>query len=682
MGDITSFEGMDVQAQPADLGIPLQFQHDNHVDPWAPEFMFFDMEDVSARMSRTTSQGSAAISSLRSSPKIPSAKPRHSKDADPVKKVRGGGRVEKKKKAAAPATTSDNFVIFTPNSVNNQPGKPNLFECFEVAGGVQRGRKGPLAGKAAERARNIRRMGACFCCRRLVFLSSMLSVQVPLTLPSSILQAPTDWPLFAPPYSRKVSCDEERPCKNCKKISTQLPQVVCWQFSDFLPVLFPGFIRGHFKKDAMTRFISDNVSKFYSVSSSSSTSSSSSPWLIELSSGLRFHSTLILPASFCAPKSAEVLHHWHVSAGESAHHLDLYSRLAVPVGIDPKDSNQREALRRRTREYIASLVSEPLYAAQVTDSLRGTKLPQRVLEIVQRYAQRSSHHSSAAMVKRALGIYAAHYVLTRQLCLTPATLDRLHHLQQTQPEKLPFLLSPGIISAHHSSFTTTRILNRQIKAVLDEFLLKETQSLFTSFGAALKPRSRAEWASCLASFLVLCLLFEGIEAAADIFMVSEAEVALRSRRRSNSIINANNSVFDAAAATTTTTTTDANKPGGFAVGGRRQALEVCREIDNLPFRQVAYRFHAVYQTHHVREPGVGCPMGSSSTTTTTTSSSAGGNSSSGAGTGNGNGNGGSGGAGLTFNPLLDPSLDADLEPAAAEMAASLRSLLDIDGSCE
>ncbi|KAI0431463.1 hypothetical protein F5Y09DRAFT_304600 [Xylaria sp. FL1042] len=604
MCDITSFEGMDIQAQPADLGIPMQFQHDNNVAPWAPmnlpdsEFMFFDMEDVSAQMSRTTSQGSAGTSSHHSSPSTQSVKPRQTKDTDPTKKV-SSGRIEKKKSAP-----QDNFVVFTPNTINQQSGKPNPFECFEVAGGIQRGRKGPLANKAAERARNIRRMGACFCCR-----------------------------------SRKVKCDEERPCKNCKKISAQIPQVVCWQFSDFLPVLFPGFIRGHFKKEVVARFISDNVSKFYSASPTPA-----EPWLIELSSGSRFRSTLTIPASFCAPKNAEILHHWHMST--RAHQLDLHSRPAVPLGVDPRDTNQREALRRRTREYIDNLVNEPRYAEQVTDALRSTQLPRRVLAIVQRYAQRSK----SALVRRALAIYAAHYVLTRQLCLTPATLDRLHRLHQTQPAALPFL-APGI--GAHSAFTTTRVLNRQVKAVLDEYLLKETQSLFTAFGSALKPRSRAEWAACLASFLVLCLLFEGIEAAADTFAVSEAEVALRTRRRSSVVV------------ATTITTPDENKVsggGGFAVGGRRQALDVCREIDNLPFRQVAYRFHAVYQTHHVREPGVGSPAAGSSA----------------GGSGSGSGSGSAGG--VTFNPLMDPKWDADLEPAAAEMAASLRALLDIDGS--
>ncbi|KAI1115095.1 hypothetical protein F5Y14DRAFT_145388 [Nemania sp. NC0429] len=594
MGDMSNFEEIGIQAEPADLDIPIQFQDSSNVAPWAPtniqddDFMFFAVEEA---ISPTPSQRSPGAHSHRSSPGIPPVKHRHAKDTDLIKKVRGSSRIEKKKPAPV-----DNFVIVTPNTIHQQSGKPNPFECFEIQRGVQRGRKGPLADKAAESALNVRRMGACFCCR-----------------------------------SRKVKCDEERPCKNCKKMATQVPHVVCWQFSDFMPVLFPGFIRGHFKKEVIARFISENVSEFYSPPSASF-----EPCLIELSSGSRFRSTLTLPASFFVPKSIDVLQHWHMGIG--MHQLDLQLRAAVPIGIDPKNSTQREALRRRTREYIHSLVDEPQYSEQVTDSLRGTQLPRRVLTIVQRFAQRSK----STMVKRALAIYAAHYVLTRQLCLTPGTLARLHALQQTHPEKLPFAL-PN--SNAYSSFTTTRILNRQVKAALNEFLQKETQALFTSFGSALKPRSRAEWAGCLASFLVLCLLFEGIEAAADTFVVSEAEIALRMRRRS---------VYNAAAAPP-----DENKVGGgggFAVGGRRQALDVCREIDNLPFRQVAYRFHAVYQTHPAREqPGTAKgPVADLS----------------------------AGNGAPTFNPLLDASLDSDLEPAAAEMAASLRALLDNDDSCE
>lgn len=177
MGDMSNFEGMGIQAQPADLDIPIQFQDSSNVAPWAPtniqddDFMFFAMEDTGAQMSPASSHRSIGTRSHRSSPGMTSARHRHghAKDADVMKKVRGSSRVEKKKPAPV-----DNFVIVTPNTINQQSGKPNPYECFEVPRGVQRGRKGPLADKAAESALNIRRMGACFCCRRYVFADSAL----------------------------------------------------------------------------------------------------------------------------------------------------------------------------------------------------------------------------------------------------------------------------------------------------------------------------------------------------------------------------------------------------------------------------------------------------------------------------------------------------------------------------
>ncbi|KAI1268568.1 hypothetical protein F5Y18DRAFT_375913 [Xylariaceae sp. FL1019] len=562
--------------QSADLDIPLQFREDDNTSPWAlmnlqeDDLTSFTLYDPGNYIPGSPSRSSHGQNSEKSSPILSSPKHKAMKDPDAIRKVRAG-RVGK--------AAVDNFVVLTPDSINQKSGKPNPFECFEALRSTHRGRTGPLANNVAKSALNIRRMGACFCCR-----------------------------------SRKVKCDEERPCKNCKKISAQVPQIVCWQFSDFLPVLFPDFIRSHFKKEAMSRFITDNVSAFHD------SSASLEPCAIEMSSGARFHSTLTVLATPFTPRDAGILQHWHMGG---VHQLQLQSRSALAIGVDPKNANLRETLKRRAREYVQNLVDEPRYAEQVTDSLRGTHLPRRVLTIVQRFAQRSQ----SSMVKRALGIYVTHYVLTKQLCLTPATISRLH--EQPTHVQIP----------DHPSGSTSRILNRQVKAVLDEYLLKETQSLFTAFGACLKPRSRTEWAPCLASFLVLCLLMESIEAAADIFMVSEAEITLR-RRRCRSV------------------GVDENEGSAFSVDGRRQALEVCRQIDNLPFRQVAYRFHAVYQTHHVREPGVG-----SSATVSSSHSSA---------------NCTTNGAGASFNPLIDAELDADLDPAAAEMAMSLRALLDND----
>ncbi|KAI2630851.1 hypothetical protein GGR54DRAFT_173434 [Hypoxylon sp. NC1633] len=545
MGDMPSLGGFEIPAQPVDLGIPQQFRNDSDVPPWAPmnlkneEFSSVLVEETNSFTSQSPRQLSPTHSSHQSSPKSPYVKVEAGKSVSPIRKVRNGYKIEKKK-----SESSSKFVIMTPNLINQQSGKPNPFECFEAMRTTQRGRKGPLAHETKESALQVRRLGACFCC-----------------------------------HSRKVKCDKERPCKNCKKLSAQVPQIMCWQFGDFLPVLFPDFIRNHFKKDQVASFLSEHVEDFKPNGADLTCS-------VELSSGTRFRSTLTIPASFFTAKSAEILQHWHMNM--ETNQMDLQSRSTASIGINPDNSAHREELKKKTREYIQNLTAEPMYAEQVTDAIRSTQVPRKVLTIVQRFAQRSQ----SAMVKRALSIYVVHYVLTRQLCLTEATSASLRHTGLL-PQNNPWL--------------TARVLNRQVKAALDEMLLKEMQSLFDGFSKSLKPKLRREWAPCLGAFLVLCLFMETVETAADTFVVSQNEIAIRNR----------------------------SKPEYR----RDFALALCREIDNMPFKQFAYQFHQIYQTH-TRDTGA-----------------------------------------KAFNPLVDGNSAqvAELDENAAEMVKELKELLQGDG---
>lgn len=154
------------------------------------------------------------------------------------------------------------------------------------------------------------------------------------------------------------------------------------------------------------------------------------------------------------------------------------------------------------------------------------------------------------MVKRALSIYCMHYIMTRQLCLTRHTVDSLR--------------STGMI-AQNDGFVTPRMLARQIKSVVDELMLREMVQLFELFSKSLKPKIRREWAPCTAAFLVLCLFMEAVETAADTFVVAGNEISMRNSARPE---------YD-----------------------RSVALNTCKEVENMPFKQFAYQFHQVYQTH-------------------------------------------------------------------------------------
>lgn len=327
--------------------MPLQ---NLNVLPQQPDFnLDFRADDVvpwgntEPAVSPVLNYGSSSSSSLS-----PQAAP--SKAAQAVRKVQTG-KVEKKKSkkkdksSAPPADQAGKFVIMTPNTINAQAGHPNPFECFEEALRTShKGRKGPLANGTKESALQVRRLGACFCC-----------------------------------HSRKVRCDKERPCRNCVKLAISVPQVVCWQFQDFLPVLFPGFVRSHFRKEDMARFLEENVDGFGTTGPENGRG-----FEVELFSGPRFRSVLAIPgARFFTAKTSEVLTHWHLHA--EAGGVDLLARGALPIGLDPAGGTQRDEVKKRAKEYVRSILTEPAFAEQLTETFRHTALPMRILQLVQRY---------------------------------------------------------------------------------------------------------------------------------------------------------------------------------------------------------------------------------------------------------------------------------------------------------
>ena len=131
----------------------------------------------------------------------------------------------------------------------------------------------------------------------------------------------------------------------------------------------------------MARFVSENVDGF-------TVDGVERPCTVELFSGQRFQSTLTAQANFFTAKGPEALQHWHLNLG--VNQVELQSRGAVPIGVDLANNARREELRKRTKEYIHALTSEPQYAEQVTDSVRHTGLPRKILGMAQRYAQRSA----------------------------------------------------------------------------------------------------------------------------------------------------------------------------------------------------------------------------------------------------------------------------------------------------
>lgn len=143
-----------------------------------------------------------------------------------------------------------------------------------------------------------------------------------------------------------------------------------------------------------------------------------------------------------------------------------------------------------------------------------------------------------------------HYGMTRHLCIMPRSIMSLR--------------SSGLVP-QNTPWVTPRVLARQVKSLIDELITRDMQQLFELFSKSLKPKCRREWAPCTAAFLVLCLFMEAVETTAENFAASQNQINIKS-----------------------------SSPFEY---GRDFALKICRELENLPFKQFAYQFHNTYQTH-------------------------------------------------------------------------------------
>ncbi|KAG6003653.1 hypothetical protein E4U21_001814 [Claviceps maximensis] len=432
----------------------------------------------------------------------------------PIPKVKNG-RVEKRKteipsSSSSSSSSSGKFVIMTPNSIHAQAGRPNLFECFEAMRTTHRGRKGPLPSETKQDALEVRRLGACFCC-----------------------------------HSRKVKCDTQRPCKHCKRLILHVPQVVCWQFQDFIPILFPDFIRSHFRREAMAAFLRDNVDRWSFGGCVEQQQNQLQQFCeVELFSGPRFSAVLSVKAKFFTPKTCDVLQHWHLEPAMGR--ALIQSSGSAPIGVEFNTAAQKDDLRKRAKAYVQDILREPCFAEQVTDSLKSTQLPLKILNIVQTYAKQSDSH----LVKRALAVYAMHYIMTRHLCLTNESILNLQ--------------SSGLVP-QNTPWVTPRVLARQIKSLIDELIMREMTHIFDTFSKALKSKHRREWAPCTAAFLILCLFMEAVETTAENFALAQNEIQRRN-------------------------TSSPEYADDFA-------RNICQELENMPFKQFAYQFHTIFQTH-------------------------------------------------------------------------------------
>lgn len=542
-----SGSGSSIDLSPKASPGSLQFRLDGSKSATSKAIPIPTKDRTTSKVRKTQKRKSSTPSFLSTSPA--------SRVAEAAAAAQGGGATQ----GSAGATSSENPVFLFCNATPDTwaKGGGSFDGTPDASKASQKGRKGALSNDTRANALAVRQKGACFCC-----------------------------------HVRKVKCDQQRPCRSCERFCAQVPQAVCWQFDDFTKALFPAFVRAHFGREEMTRFVADNVASFTlnGVEHPDVT--------VVLSAGAGLRSKLSIKAKFFTPRAttSDVMHHWFHTVGGgdggggSDDRVELEALRSAPLGLDTEGSGVsfKAELKRKVEKYVEDMVQEPGWAVQLTAGMtRKTNLPSRVLQLAQRYAQQSG----SGIVRKALGVYTMHYMMSHHLTMTPQCVESLRHV------------NPVVASG---PWMTPRLLNRQIKQVVDDLITEGVGQLFDEFGKMLKKRGKAEWAPCTAAFLVFCLLMESIQASADVFAISEIEIEMRNRRP--------------------------------AVFRRIEALESNKAIEDMPFKQFAFQFHQIYQSHS-REA-----------------------------------------SSKSFNPLVDVSHDqsGDLDAAALELVMSLRSMVHLE----
>jgi hypothetical protein len=146
-------------------------------------------------------------------------------------------------------------------------------------------------------------------------------------------------------------------------------------------------------------------------------------------------------------------------------------------------------------------------------------------------------------------LYAMHYFMGRVLVVAESSGSEARY---------NLLFSPDVA---YDVRVPSRVLNRQLKHVMHLLLQDITQDVLRDLEKDLRTRSKASWASCLCTILLLCICAEEVQASIDGFAVRS------SKRRANE----------------------------HAIS-REDGIGIARKLDDLLFADCKLLFHSIYRS--------------------------------------------------------------------------------------
>jgi hypothetical protein len=114
-------------------------------------------------------------------------------------------------------------------------------------------------------------------------------------------------------------------------------------------------------------------------------------------------------------------------------------------------------------------------------------------------------------------------------------------------------------------YLSSRLLSRQVKYAMHKLHREITMDVLEGLEKSMRSRTRDSWGPSFCAILMLCLCIDGLQIAADTFIVCDWEKCRREGVESQYI--------------------------------RNQSVEACQALDEYPFQQCTRLFHDIYRSH-------------------------------------------------------------------------------------
>ncbi|TVY38797.1 hypothetical protein LSUB1_G005890 [Lachnellula subtilissima] len=259
----------------------------------------------------------------------------------------------------------------------------------------QRGgcRKGKLDPEAAEKARKIRRITACWNC-----------------------------------WIQKVPCSEGKPCDRCKKQFSPSANNLCCRshFKEYESALFPEYLHSHFKKRKIEDLFNEHTSGF-----------SDTVLEIDIATGECFK-PMRLSANVFKPQSWELLSQHRLTTEQEEQNSPLVLQISAPVGLLGLSTPE---MKDKCKEHVAEMIANPEYVEQVTAGCNSL-IPYSILAAATQF----SKCKDVPLVHNVLMLHAINYFMKTLITFSEESARSVYQTIQPFGGALEPYLSSRLLS--------------------------------------------------------------------------------------------------------------------------------------------------------------------------------------------------------------------------------------------